>query len=129
MHPIQSGLVDNATMAMSDHLLDDRLPADSWKRLLTRGINISHDHPVRVIKGRSKFTTQRFGSRIAMRLEHGQNAVASSGFGGGQSGANFSRMMCVIIHEEETIALVLDLETSPGVFESAQRSDDLFERH
>ncbi len=64
-----------------------------------------------------------------MRLEHGQHAIASDGFCGRERGANFRRMMRVIVHEQETLARVFDFEAAARVLKMAQRSRDLGEGH
>ena len=62
-----------------------------------------------------------------MRLKHGEDAIAAGRFRRGQRRANLGRMMGVIVHQQEPIALVFDFEPPPRVLEAAQRSDDLLE--
>src|SRR6476660_5812426 len=80
-----------------------------------------------VVEGATEFGPQRFGPGITMRLEHREHAFPSRRARGCKRGADFGRMMSVIIDEKKTIALVLDLETAAGMAKCAQRPNDLRE--
>ena len=129
MQPIEPRLIGHAAMSVRDDLIDDRLPADAGNRRFARRINVGHDDTIGVIEGRAKFLPQRLGPRIAMRLKHRQDAFAPGRFRGRERGANFGRMMRVVVDQQKALALVLDLETPAGVLETAQRSGDLLERN
>src|SRR5438034_3852772 len=61
-----------------------------------------------------------------MRLKHGQHPSATSGSRGFQCSANFRGMMRVIVHEQKTFALILDLKPTPRVLEFTKRSCNFF---
>src|SRR5215472_521395 len=62
-----------------------------------------------------------------MWLKHGQDTFASGRSRSLQSGTDLRWVVCVIIHKQEAITLVLDFEPAACVLEPAQRSRNLFE--
>ena len=127
MNAVEPRLIAHPAMSVLRNLIGDRLAADAGDRRFTRSVDIRHDHVIGVIESAAKFLAQRFGARETMRLEHRQDAVSARRFGGGESGANFRRMMRVIVHQQKSIARILDLESAPRVLEFAQRSGNFLE--
>ena len=64
-----------------------------------------------------------------MRLKHGQDAFAADPARCRDRGANFRRMMGVIIHQQKPIALIFNFESPPGVLKFSQRLSDFIERN
>ena len=110
-------------------LVSDGLPGDSRNRLLHATVNVRHDYAIRIVERATKFLLQRFGARIAMRLKHREHALATNRSRRLERRADFRRMMPVIVHQQKTVAVGLDLEPPARVFELRQRLRDLFERN
>src|SRR5437762_12198412 len=64
-----------------------------------------------------------------MGLKHGEDPFAASRSRSFQRGANFRRVMGVIINKQEALAFILNLEPPPRVFEFVKRSCDCFKRN
>ena len=126
-HKLEPRLVTGAAMPVRGNFIDDRLAADSGQRRFTRRIDIGHDHAVGVIKSTAEFLAQRLRARVAMRLKHGQHAVAPDRLRRCEGRANFGGMMRVIIDEQEPIAGIFDFETATRMSKIAQRTGNLFE--
>ena len=95
-------------------------PLMPGKRRFARRINVGHHHAVGVVESAPELAPQRFGPRIAMRLEHRQHALASGGSRGRERRANLGGMMRVIVHQQKALALVFDFETPARVLETAR---------
>src|SRR5438552_16296007 len=70
MDPFKTRLITHAAMSVTRDFVSDGCATDAWDRRLARWIDIGHNNAVCVIKGVSKFMTQRFGSRKTMWLKH-----------------------------------------------------------
>ena len=114
---------------MTRDFVSDGLATDARDWRLARGIDVGHNNAVCVIKGASKFMTQRFGSRKAMRLKHRQYAFAARRFCRLERSANFTGMMRVIIDQQKTIAGLLYFIPPPRVLKFAKRSCNFLERN
>src|SRR6188472_4810389 len=64
-----------------------------------------------------------------MRLKHRNKPSPSDRFRGPKCGANFRRMMRVIVNEQKPFARVFDLESATRVLEFPKRCRDLVERN
>ena len=77
MQPVQPRLIGRAAMSVRDHFIDDRLSADSRNRRFARRINVRDEDAIGIVEGRAKFFPQCLRARIAVRLEHRQDAFAA----------------------------------------------------
>ena len=64
-----------------------------------------------------------------MRLKHGEHALATNRSRRLERGADFRRVMPVIVHQKKTGAVVLDFEPPARVLELRQRLRDFFKRN
>ena len=75
-----------------------------------RSVNIGHYYAVRIVERATKFLPQRFGARITMRLKHREHALAADRSRRIERGADFRRVMPVIVHQKKTRTVVFDFE-------------------
>ena len=126
MHPFQARLVADAPVSVPNDLVRDDLSGHSRDRRFIRSINICHDCAVRIVERATEFLPQRFGARITMRLKHGKYAFAADRSGRLERGADFRRVMPVIVHQKKTRTVVFDFEPAARVLELRQRLCDFF---
>ena len=115
--PAQLRLITHAAMTVRRDFIRDRLARDPRQRFFACWINIGNHDALGVIERAPELTLQRFRPRVAMRLEHRQDSLASRCSRCGERRGNFRRMMRVIVHEQKTLALVFDLEPPARVLE------------
>src|SRR5437660_10903249 len=114
-------------MAVRHDFINDRLPSDAGKRRLARCVNVGDDYTIGIVEGAPKFAPQRFRARIAVRLKHREDAIASGRLRSREGRADLGGMMRVIVHQQKAVALVFDFEATARVLETAQRYDDFRE--
>src|SRR5262245_23986464 len=64
-----------------------------------------------------------------MRLKHRHETSPPNRFRSAKSGANFRRMMAIIVDEQKPVACVFDLEAASRVLKFPKRCRDLVERN
>src|SRR5207237_1733853 len=94
-------LISHATMTMRRNGVGNGLAADSGNGRFARRINIGDDDAIRLIEGSAKFLSQSFGPGVAVRLKHGQHAIAPSRTCRGQGRTNFWWVMGIVIDQDE----------------------------
>src|ERR1700688_5195027 len=68
-------------------------------------------------------------ARIAMRLEQHQQAIKFANFGGFQCGANFYRVMAVVVDDGDVVGHAFYIEPAPNSGKFCQTIADQFDRH
>src|SRR3984893_2485126 len=86
----------------ADH---ERIAARAFNWRLSRGIDIGHDHNVRLVKRASKTIKQRMEPRVTVGLNNGDDPALRRGTGGAQDSRDFDRMVTIIIENESPIPL------------------------
>ena len=112
---------------MRRDLIHNRFTADSRNWRFAGSVNIRHDDAIGIIERAAKLVAQRFRARITMRLKHGQHSFAASRPRSFHRGANFGRVMGIIVNEQKAIALVLDFKSAARVLKFAKRGYNFFE--
>ena len=84
MHAHKTRLVSHTAMTVRRYRIGDGLAADSRNGRLARRINIGDHHTVGIVEGAPKFAAQRFCARVAMGLEHRQDALPAGRARGGE---------------------------------------------
>ena len=102
----------------------DCLPAHAGNRQLACGINVRQHEHIRVLKRPAKIIPQRLRARVAMRLEHREDAFPSRAARGRERRADLARVMPVVVHDHEALGAVLDLEAPPRAAERFERLRD-----
>jgi hypothetical protein len=129
MHRLQIWFISDLAMPMSHEFIDDSLAGDSGNRRLAGRIHIRYHNPVGIVEGAAKFPAERFRSRKTVRLKHCDETPPSDRFRCAERGANFCRMMPIIVDEQKPVARVFDLEPSTRVLKFPKRSRDFIERN
>src|ERR1700675_4555084 len=90
----------NVTRVLSSSFPDSngqRLSADPLDAVFAGSVNIENEECVGVVEGIGEIVHERFGPRIAMRLEDHMNPAKAALFGGCQGRLDLGRMMAVIV--------------------------------
>src|SRR4030095_13698835 len=124
--PFQTGFVADTAMSVRNDFVSDQLSGHSWNRRFMRSINIRYHHVIRIIERATKFLPQCFCARITVRLKHCEHALAPDRSGRLERGADFRRVMSVIVHQKKSRAVVLDFEPAARVLKLCQRFRDFF---
>src|SRR6266404_8279395 len=114
---------------MPRNFLSDNLAGDSRNWRFASGINIRNHDSIRMVESGAEFLAQCSRPGIPMRLKHGQDAFTAGPARRLDRGANFCRMMGVVIDQQKTIALIFNFESPPGMLKLSQRFSDFFERN
>src|SRR5579862_3865897 len=79
------------------------------------------------MKRLAEFLPEQLGARVTVRLEERDHPFAARGAGGGECGADFARVVRVVVHYDAALALVFDLETPFRPAERLERGGDPLE--
>ena len=64
-----------------------------------------------------KVVEQHLGAAVCKRLVDGDQTLVAHLLGSGQGGAQLGGMMCIIVHDQSTVALAVDLKAAAGALE------------
>ncbi len=120
MHPIQTRLITDPAMTVRRDFIGDRLAANSGNRRFAGGINIGHHHAVGVVESLAKFLAPALWCANIDAVETSSARACVCGPGRLQRGADLGGMMRVVVHQQETIALIFDFEPAARVLELAK---------
>src|SRR5690349_5816436 len=79
---------------------------------LARRIDVGQDENVCLIEGAAEFVPKMLRARVAMRLEEHEQAIELAAAGGAKRGANFRRMMAVIVNNGDVVHHSFDVEAA-----------------
>ena len=75
-------------------------------------VDIGQHENVGLIEGAAEFVPQMLRARVAMRLKEHQQAIELAAAGGFESGANFDRVVAVIIDHGDVVDDALDVKAA-----------------
>ncbi len=92
-------------MAATLQSLDQGLRVDALDRRFARGIDRGHEHAIGVVERGLELFHQAAEARIAVRLDDGDDAALRALAGGGEHGADFDRVVAVIVDDRDVAVL------------------------
>src|SRR6266481_4064860 len=87
---------------------------------LAGGVDFREHQHIGLIEGAAEFVPQMLGARVTMRLEEHQQAIEFADARGFQRGADFSRMMTVIVDHRNVVDHAFDVEAAAHAREFAE---------
>src|SRR6185369_5661132 len=104
------------------------LPRDAGQRRLPRGVHVEHEVDVGAVQRLAELAREVAGPRVQMRLEQRDEPPLRVDLTrGGEGGADLRRMVGVVVHDEDPVALALALEAADDPRERAERPGDRLE--
>ena len=101
--------------------LSQPFAGDAFDWLLASGINVEDDERVGVAKCRREFMHEVAGTGVAVGLEDDVNLAISALASGGKRGADFGRVMAVVVDDGDASCLPAELKAAIHAAKSFER--------
>src|SRR5882724_5389537 len=103
---------------------NERVAGNAWDRRFAGRIDVREDEQVGLIECAAEFVPEMLCARVAMRLKEHEQTVKLASASGFERGANFRRVMAVVVDYGDVVHCAFYVEAAPDASEIRQSLAD-----